>query len=58
MLNLGASELAILRQFVKDVLQTIEYDDTGVTDELEDPAKTCAEILKMIYTGVDDEESS
>ena len=45
--TLGAMELASLRGFVRDVLETIQYDDTGVTYDLEDGAMRAAEILKM-----------
>ena len=45
--TLGATELAALRGFVRDVLETINYDDTGVTADLEDGALRASEILKM-----------
>lgn len=44
----GATELATLRGFVRDVLETINYDDTGVTDDLYDSALRCAEILGVV----------
>jgi hypothetical protein len=46
--TLGATELAILRGFVRDVLETINYDDTGVTDDLYDGALRSAEVLGII----------
>ena len=48
MKTFGATELAILRGFVRDVLSTINYDDTGVTDDLYDSALSCAEILGIV----------
>lgn len=42
---LTPAELYDLQQFVLDVLSTIKYDDTGVTDDLIDGAETAAEIL-------------
>jgi hypothetical protein len=54
MLNLGASELAILRQFVREVLETIELDDTGVTDDLYEGALNASEILGLIYIAPDE----
>lgn len=47
MVTLGATELAALRGFVRDVLQTVALDDTGITLDLEEPALIAAEILKM-----------
>jgi len=44
----GATELAILRGFVRDVLETINYDDTGVTDDLYDAALRAAEVLGIV----------
>ena len=44
----GATELAILRGFVRDVLETITYDDTGVTDDLYDSALRAAEVLGIV----------
>lgn len=48
MKTFGATELALLRGFVRDVLNTITYDDTGITDELYDSALQCAEILGIV----------
>lgn len=47
MVTLSATELALLRGFVRDVLETCEFDDTGVTADLYDSALTAGEILKM-----------
>lgn len=47
MVTLGATELAHLRGLVRDVLEVINYDDTGVTLDLREPAMICAEILRM-----------
>ena len=54
--TLGATELAILRGFVRDVLTTINYDDTGATDDLYDAALQCAEILGIVDVPMLDEE--
>jgi hypothetical protein len=45
---LSATELSVLRRFIKDVLETINYDDTGVTLDLEDGALASAEILDIV----------
>jgi hypothetical protein len=55
--TLSATELALLRGFVRDVLETCDADYDGVTWGLEDQAKVAAEILKMIPPPkVDDDE--
>lgn len=47
MKTLGATELAILRGFVRDVFRVIEVDDTGTSDDLYDGVMKAAEILGM-----------
>lgn len=48
MKQLGATELAVLRGFVRDVLRTCELDDTGTTDDLYDAGLQAAEILGIV----------
>ena len=43
--RLTPAELYDLREFVLEVLSVINYDDTGVTDDLAPYAETAAEIL-------------
>ncbi len=56
MIRLGLTELAILRGFVRDVLNTCRYDDTGVTDDLYDPAMQAADILQIVDVPMLDED--
>lgn len=49
MKTLSATELSVLRRFIKDVIEVISYDDTGVTYDLDDGAAASAEILGIIY---------
>jgi hypothetical protein len=55
-IRLGLTELAILRGFVRDVLNTCRYDDTGVTDDLYDPAMQAADILQIVDVPMLDED--
>lgn len=45
--KLTPAELYDLREFVLDVLNVINYDDTGVTDDLAEKAEVAAEILGL-----------
>lgn len=56
MKTLGATELSTLRGFVRDVLNTIRYDDTGATDDLYDPAMNCAQILDIVEAPFEDDD--
>lgn len=41
------AEVGHLKELVQEVLHIINYDDTGVTDDLVDKAEICAEILGL-----------
>lgn len=56
MKTLGATELSILRGFVRDVLEICNYDDTDVTVDLYEPALQCAELLGMAVERQFDED--
>lgn len=56
MKTLGATELSLLRGFIRDVLEICEYDDTGVSNDLYDPAMQCAELLGMVHVPLVDED--
>lgn len=43
--NLTPAELAHIYELVMDVMEIIEYDDTGVTDDLIERTAIVAEIL-------------
>lgn len=45
--TLTPAEVRHLTTFVLDVLHTIKYDDTGVTDDLAEGAEVAAEILGL-----------
>ena len=53
---LGATELSLLRSLVRDLLETCNYDDTGVTDDLYDKATACAEVLGIVPIPLVDED--
>ena len=55
--TLSATELSVLRRLVRDVLETVRYDDTGVTFDLEDGALASAEILDIIAIDPDLDET-
>ena len=46
--NLSATELAVLRQFLRDTYAVMEEDVEGVTFELEDGLLASAEILGIV----------
>lgn len=48
MKTLSATELAVLRRFVRDTLEIIENDVEGITLDLEDGALASAQILDII----------
>ena len=48
MKNLSATELAVLRQFLRDTYAVMEEDVEGVTFELEDGLLASAEILGIV----------
>jgi hypothetical protein len=50
---LSATELSVLRNFVKEVIEVTKYDDTGVTMDLDDGAQAAAEILGIVYVPED-----
>lgn len=56
MKTLGATELSLLRGLIKDLLNTCEYDDTGVTADLYDKALAAAEVLNIVWTPLVDED--
>lgn len=56
MKTFGATELAVLRGFVRDVLRTCELDTEGITTDLYDPAMQAAEILGIVAVPFVDEE--
>lgn len=43
---LTPAELKTLQEFVSETLTVINYDDTGVTDDLAELAEVAAEILE------------
>jgi len=45
--HLTPAEAYDLREFILDVLNIINYDDTGVTDDLIDKAEIAAEIIGL-----------
>lgn len=55
MVMLGATELAHLRRFVKEVLTICEADVEGMVSDLYDPAIQAAEILGVVWER-DDED--
>ena len=55
--TLSATELSVLRRFVRDVLEVMNYDDTGVTYDLEDGALASAEILNIVAVDPDMDET-
>ena len=57
MKTLSATELSVLRRFVRDVLEVMNYDDTGVTYDLEDGALASAEILNIVAVDPDMDET-
>lgn len=44
---LSPAEVYDLREFVLDTLSAVNYDDTGVTDDLAEGAERAAEILGL-----------
>ena len=56
MKTLSATEMAVLRRFIKDVIEVIQYDDTGITYDLDDGAAAAAEILGIIYVSVQEDD--
>jgi hypothetical protein len=57
-LELTPAEVATLTEFVQEVLTICNYDDTGVTDDLIEPAAVCAEILQMNNKNEEEDDKS
>jgi hypothetical protein len=56
MKTLSATELAVLRRFIKDVIEVIQCDDTGITYDLDDGAAASAEILGIVYMPLSEQD--
>lgn len=56
MKTLSATELAVLRRFIRDVQSVVETDVEGVTLDLEDGLFACAQILDVVIVPEEDEE--
>lgn len=54
--QLTQPEWGHIYRLIVDLLEIIKYDDTGVTDDLIEPATVVAEILKILPEEPEDDE--